>query len=91
MKAGLWIRGGDVNFNNTKILDNLAGRERDQGVGGAVAVLSSQADELKKSLDSARDASDQSGAVLKDLTQRAESVAQRIAEHRRIRRAADYQ
>jgi len=50
----------------------------EKGVGGAVAVLSTQADELKKSLDSARDASDQSGAVLKDLTERAESVAQRL-------------
>ncbi|WP_420585739.1 hypothetical protein [Ruegeria sp.] len=50
----------------------------EKGVGGAVAVLSSQADELKKSLDSARDASDQSGIVLKELTQRAESVAQRL-------------
>ncbi|WP_281995698.1 hypothetical protein [Ruegeria faecimaris] len=50
----------------------------EQGVGGAVAVLSSQADELKKSLDSARTASDQSGLVLEALTQRAESVAQRL-------------
>ncbi|KUJ78883.1 hypothetical protein [Ruegeria profundi] len=50
----------------------------EKGVGGAVAVLSTQADELKKSLDAARDASDRSGAVLKDLTQRAESVAQRL-------------
>ena len=50
----------------------------EKGVGGAVAVLSSQADELKKSLDNARAASDQSGDVLKELTQRAESVAQRL-------------
>ena len=50
----------------------------EKGVGGAVAVLSSQADELKKSLDSARAASDQSGDQLKDLTQRAEAVAQRL-------------
>ncbi len=50
----------------------------EKGVGGAVAVLSTQADELKKSLDSARDASDQSGSVLKELTQRAEAVAQRL-------------
>ncbi|WP_170762735.1 hypothetical protein [Ruegeria lacuscaerulensis] len=50
----------------------------EKGVGGAVAVLSTQADELKKSLDSARDASDQSGAVLKDLTEQAETVAQRL-------------
>ena len=50
----------------------------EKGVGGAVAVLSSQAEELKRSLDSARDASDQSGATLNALTERAESVAQRL-------------
>ncbi|CUK07754.1 hypothetical protein RUE5091_02986 [Ruegeria denitrificans] len=50
----------------------------EKGVGGAVAVLSTQADELKKSLGAARDASDQSGEVLEELTQRAESVAQRL-------------
>lgn len=50
----------------------------EKGVGGAVAVLSKQADELKKSLGAAREASDQSGAELKELTQRAESVAQRL-------------
>ncbi|WP_170329688.1 hypothetical protein [Ruegeria arenilitoris] len=50
----------------------------EKGVGGAVAVLSTQADELKKSLGVAREASDQSGEVLKELTQRAESVAQRL-------------
>ncbi|WP_170515774.1 DUF6468 domain-containing protein [Ruegeria atlantica] len=50
----------------------------EKGVGGAVAVLSTQADELKKSLGAARAASDQSGAELKELTQRAESVAQRL-------------
>lgn len=50
----------------------------EKGVGGAVAVLSTQADELKKSLGAAREVSDQSGEVLKELTQRAESVAQRL-------------
>ncbi len=50
----------------------------EQGVGGAVAVLSTQAEELKKSLDSARAASDQSGDELKELTERAQSVAQRL-------------
>ncbi|WP_170425871.1 hypothetical protein [Ruegeria arenilitoris] len=50
----------------------------EKGVGGAVAVLSSQAEELKKSLDAARDASDQSSATLNALTERAESVAQRL-------------
>jgi hypothetical protein len=43
-----------------------------------VSVLSAQADELKSSLDSARTASDQSGRELQDLTQRAETVAQRL-------------
>ena len=50
----------------------------EKGVGGAVSVLSAQADELKASLDAARMASDQSGKTLEDLTQRAESVAQRL-------------
>ncbi|CAD0184327.1 hypothetical protein RUESEDTHA_01206 [Ruegeria sp. THAF57] len=50
----------------------------EKGVGGAVAVLSTQADELKKSLDSARAASDKSGDDLKVLTQRAETVAQQL-------------
>ncbi|WP_109313641.1 hypothetical protein [Ruegeria sp. AU67] len=50
----------------------------EKGVGGAVRVLSSQAEELKRSLDSARDASDQSGVALKELTERAETVAQRL-------------
>lgn len=50
----------------------------EQGVGGAVAVLSAQADELKKSLDAARTASDRSGDALRDLTERAQSVAQRL-------------
>lgn len=50
----------------------------EKGVGGAVSVLSAQADELRNSLESARAASDRSGADLRDLTQRAESVAQRL-------------
>ncbi|NOD33170.1 MULTISPECIES: hypothetical protein [unclassified Ruegeria] len=50
----------------------------EKGVGGAVAVLSRQAEELKKSLDNARSASDQSGDKLTTLTHRAESVAQQL-------------
>ncbi|WP_170459720.1 hypothetical protein [Ruegeria arenilitoris] len=50
----------------------------ERGVGGAVSVLSAQGEELKKSLDAARAASDQSGHKLQDLTERAESVAQRL-------------
>ena len=50
----------------------------EKGVGGAVSVLSAQADELKTSLDTARTASDHSAQALSELTQRAESVAQRL-------------
>jgi len=50
----------------------------EKGVGGAVAVLAARADELRNSLESARAASDRSGADLRGLTQRAESVAQRL-------------
>ncbi|WP_050605124.1 hypothetical protein [Ruegeria sp. 6PALISEP08] len=50
----------------------------EKGVGVAVAVLSTQAEELRKSLEDARRVSDQSGDQLKALTQRAEAVAQRL-------------
>ncbi|MDA7965206.1 hypothetical protein [Ruegeria sp.] len=50
----------------------------EKGVGGAVSVLSAQADELKASLDAARASSDQSGVTLQALTERAETVAQRL-------------
>ncbi|WP_170479555.1 hypothetical protein [Ruegeria arenilitoris] len=50
----------------------------ERGVGGAVSVLSAQADELRTSLDSARASSDRSGEELQSLTQKAESVAQRL-------------
>ncbi|MCE8539848.1 hypothetical protein KBY27_20490 [Ruegeria pomeroyi] len=50
----------------------------EKGVGGAVAVLSSQVDELNRTLAAARDASDSSGAALGELTGRAEAVAQRL-------------
>lgn len=50
----------------------------EKGVGGAVAVLSSQVDELNRTLAAAREASDNSGAALGDLTGRAEAVAQRL-------------
>ncbi|WP_209598456.1 DUF6468 domain-containing protein [Ruegeria sp. HKCCSP351] len=50
----------------------------EKGVGGAVAVLSTQAEELRRSLDDARNASDQSGDQLRALTGRAETVAQRL-------------
>ena len=50
----------------------------EKGVGGAVAVLSSQVDDLNKSLVSARHVSDGSSKALEQLTGRAESVAQRL-------------
>ncbi|MCE8508837.1 hypothetical protein KBY31_13315 [Ruegeria pomeroyi] len=50
----------------------------EKGVGGAVAVLSSQVDELNRTLAAARDASDSSGAALGELTGRAEAVANRL-------------
>lgn len=50
----------------------------EKGVGGAVAVLSAQVDELNKTLTIARQASDNSGSTLENLTVRAESVAQRL-------------
>ncbi len=50
----------------------------EKGVGGAVAVLSAQVDDLNKSLVTARSVSDGSSKALDQLTNRAEAVAQRI-------------
>ncbi|WP_424977613.1 hypothetical protein [Leisingera sp. S232] len=50
----------------------------EKGVGGAVAVLSAQVDDLNKSLQSAQQVSDGSSKALQQLTGRAESVAQRL-------------
>jgi hypothetical protein len=50
----------------------------EKGVGGAVAVLSAQVDDLSKTLIAARDASDGSNARLSDLTGRAEAAANRL-------------
>ncbi|MFW8593768.1 hypothetical protein [Cribrihabitans neustonicus] len=50
----------------------------EKGVGGAVAVLSAQVDDLNKSLNAARQMSDGSSKALEQLTGRAESVAQRL-------------
>ncbi|MGR3761336.1 hypothetical protein ACUXV3_14580 [Roseobacteraceae bacterium NS-SX3] len=50
----------------------------EKGVGGAVAVLSAQADDLNKSLRAAQQMSDGSSKALEQLTGRAESVAQRL-------------
>lgn len=48
------------------------------GVGGAVAVLSMQVDDLTKTLDAAQAAAGTSGATLEGLTDRAESVAKKL-------------
>ena len=50
----------------------------EKGVGGAVAVLSAQVDDLGKTLTAARSASNESTSSLEDLTARAEAVAQRL-------------
>ncbi|WP_282093584.1 hypothetical protein [Epibacterium ulvae] len=50
----------------------------EKGVGGAVAVLSSQVDDLNKSLHHAQSISNGSSKALEQLTRRAESVAQRL-------------
>ena len=50
----------------------------EKGVGGAVALLSAQVDDLTKTLVAARETSDGSNVALDDLTGRAEAVAQRL-------------
>lgn len=50
----------------------------EKGVGGAVAVLSSQVDELNDSLRSAQNVSASSNAALDELTKRAEAVSQQL-------------
>ncbi len=53
----------------------------ERGVGGAVAVLSAQVDDLTKAMHAARAAADDSGRSLRDLTERAEDVARRLELH----------
>ncbi|MBL3703365.1 hypothetical protein GI582_11775 [Sulfitobacter sp. BDSS02] len=50
----------------------------DKGVGGAIAVLSAQVDELSNALISARSAADQSAKNLEDLTARAEAARTKL-------------
>jgi uncharacterized coiled-coil protein SlyX len=50
----------------------------EKGVGGAVAVLSVQVDELNKTLTAARQAAAVSAATLTDLTERAEDTSRRL-------------
>lgn len=48
------------------------------GVGGAVAVLSAQVDDLTKTLESAQTSAGTAGETLKEITDRAENVAKRL-------------
>ncbi len=50
----------------------------ENGVGGAVAILSMQVDDLTKTLDAAQAAASTSGVTLENLTDRAEGVAKRL-------------
>jgi hypothetical protein len=50
----------------------------EKGVGGAVAVLSAQVDDLRRTLDAARSQSEETAAGLQMLTQRAEATAKRL-------------
>ncbi len=48
------------------------------GMGGAVAVLSAQVDDMTKTLEKARKAAGRSSRELTDLTERAEDVSRRL-------------
>jgi len=50
----------------------------ERGVGGAVAVLSVQVDDMTKTIDRSKDAAAVSASNLRDLTERAEAVAKRL-------------
>lgn len=50
----------------------------EKGVGGAVALLAAQVDDLNNTLKSAKDASDSSNVALGDLTSKAEAAAGRL-------------
>lgn len=50
----------------------------ENGVGGAVAVLSAQVDDLTKTLDTAQQSAGDSNKSLGELTERAEDVARRL-------------
>lgn len=50
----------------------------ERGVGGAIAVLSTQVDDMTKALEEARSATSSSATSLKTMTGRAEGVAQRL-------------
>jgi len=48
------------------------------GMGGAVAVLSAQVDDMTRTLDKARHAAGESASVLTDLTDRAEASSRKL-------------
>ncbi|SCM69448.1 hypothetical protein [Donghicola eburneus] len=50
----------------------------EKGVGGAVAILSAQVDDLTKTLDTAKGTADASSKSLESLTDRAETVAKKL-------------
>ncbi|MFZ7091159.1 hypothetical protein [Primorskyibacter sp. 2E233] len=50
----------------------------ENGVGGAVAVLSAQVDDLTKTLSAAQSSAGHSSKSLEELTERAEDVARRL-------------
>ncbi|QJF52969.1 hypothetical protein [Roseobacter ponti] len=50
----------------------------EKGVGGAVAVLSAQVDDLTKTLAAAQSTASHSAETLTELTRKAESMAQRL-------------
>ncbi|SFB05301.1 hypothetical protein SAMN05421688_2585 [Poseidonocella pacifica] len=50
----------------------------ENGVGGAVAVLSAQVDDLTKTLTAAQSVANSSSGTLQELTERADGVAQRL-------------
>lgn len=50
----------------------------ENGVGGAVAVLSAQVDDMTRTLDAARKAAGESSRTLTDLTSRAEAAARKL-------------
>jgi hypothetical protein len=50
----------------------------EKGVGGAIAVLSSQVDDMTKALEIARAETSSSASSLKAMTSKAEGVAQRL-------------
>ena len=60
----------------SKRLNKFTNLER--GVGGAIAVLSAQVDDMTKALEEARSATSSSASSLKTMTGRAEGVAQRL-------------